>query len=274
MSETLRVLVFGAHPDDSEIRFGGTAALYSREGHQVRFVSVTNGNTGHHEIGGVELAKRRAEEAQNSASVIGIEYIVMDIQSNELEPSLPYRKRIIEMIREFRPDLIATHRPWDYHPDHRYTSQLVQDASYAVTVPGVCPLTPPLRESPVIVYTYDDFQAPNPFRPDVVVAIDEVIEEKLDMMHCHKSQFYEWLPYSGWCEGGVPESDEERRKWLPERYLPREVKIADKCREKLLDLYGEEAGGKIRFVEAFQACEYGSPLTEDNTRRLFPFLPD
>jgi LmbE family N-acetylglucosaminyl deacetylase len=119
MSTPLKILVFGAHPDDCEIKFGGTAALYARAGHHVRFVSVTNGNTGHHEIGGVELAKIRAQEAANSAATVDIEYVIMDIQSNELEPSLPYRKRIIEMIREFEPDMVATHRPCDYHPDHR-----------------------------------------------------------------------------------------------------------------------------------------------------------
>lgn len=271
MSEQLRVMVFGAHPDDCEIRFAGTAALYRQSGHYVRFVSITNGNTGHHEIGGVELARRRAAEAEESSKVLGIDYQVLDIQSNELEPCLPYRKRIIELIREVKPDLIATHRPWDYHPDHRYTSQLVQDASYAVTVPGVCPLAPHLRESPVIVYLYDKFRTPNPFRPDIVLDIDDVVEKKLDMMHCHASQFYEWLPYNAGYEDEVPESDEDRRGWLGTRHKPRDVEVAGSCRTKLVELYGEARGARVTHAEAFEACEYGSPLNEDNCHRLFPF---
>jgi LmbE family N-acetylglucosaminyl deacetylase len=262
----------GAHPDDCEIRFAGTAALFRQAGHYVRFVSVTNGNTGHHEIGGVELARRRAAEAQQSSKVLGIDYQILDIQSNELEPCLPYRKRIIQLIREVRPDVIATHRPWDYHPDHRYTSQLVQDASYAVTVPGVCPLTPHLRKTPVIVYLYDSFQTPNPFRADVALCTDEVIEKKLDMMHCHASQFYEWLPYNAGCEDEVPESDPERRQWLGKKYKPQDAEVADKCRGRLVKLYGQKRGKKARYAEAFQGCEYGASLTRENLGRLFPFF--
>ncbi|MDP6357799.1 MAG: PIG-L deacetylase family protein [Planctomycetota bacterium] len=272
MSTPLKILVFGAHPDDCEIKFGGTAALYARAGHHVRFVSVTNGNTGHHEIGGVELAKIRAQEAANSAATIGIEYVIMDIQSNELEPSLPYRKRIIEMIREFEPDMVATHRPCDYHPDHRYTSQLIQDASYAVTVPGVCPLTPHLRKSPVIVYLSDHFQVPLPFQARVVVDIDSVIENKVDMMHCHKSQFYEWLPYNKGNEDEVPDDEDERRAWLGETWKPSFAELADLYREELHQQFGEERGAAVQFAEAFEPCEYGAPMTAEEKARLFPFV--
>src|SRR6185437_10422610 len=129
----LRVLVFGAHPDDPDATAGGVAALYGQAGHEVMFVSLTNGDAGHHEIGGVELAKRRYAEAQAVARTLGLTaYQVLDNHDGELEPSLTNRRQVIRIIREFTPDLILTPRPNDYHPDHRYTSVLVQDAAYMV----------------------------------------------------------------------------------------------------------------------------------------------
>jgi LmbE family N-acetylglucosaminyl deacetylase len=220
------------------------------------------------------LAKRRADEARRSAAVIGIEYLVMDIQSNELTPIVPYRKTIIRLIREYQPHLIATHRPNDYHPDHRYTSQLVQDAAYSVTVPGVCSLTPHLPKDPVIVYVSDTFQRPYAFQGDVVVAIDAVIEKKMDMLNCHDSQVYEWLPYNGGYLAEVPKTPTQRRKWLGTRYKPRDVEVANRFRARLIELYGEKKGNAVRYAEAFEGCEYGGRLTDENRGRLFPFLPN
>lgn len=271
MSEALRILVIGAHPDDSEFKFGGCAALYRRKGHRVRFLSATNGSTGHQRMGGVELARRRAEEARRSADLLGIESQILDIQSGELEASIPYRKLFIQIIRGFEPHLIATHRPNDYHPDHRYTSQLVQDAAYSVTVPGVCPLTPNLRKTPVIVYLHDAFRTPCPFRADVVVGIDAVIDKKMDMLHCHTSQMYEWMPYNGEYEAEVPASPEARRQWLARRYQPRDAQTADDFRPALLRLYGQDQGRGIRHAEAFEVCEYGLPLTPEKLSLIFPF---
>ncbi|MBI2191215.1 MAG: PIG-L family deacetylase [Planctomycetes bacterium] len=272
MARTLKILVVGAHPDDADFQFGGSAALYRRQGHQVRFLSVTNGSTGHFCMGGVELARRRAEEARRSGEVLGLEYLVLDIQSGELEPSLPYRKMLIQHIREYRPDLIATHRPCDYHPDHRYTSQLVQDAAYSVTVPGVCPLTPHLSETPVIVYLHDSFRVPSPFRADVVLDIDEVVEKKMDMLHCHTSQMYEWMPYNGGYLAEVPDGPDARREWLGHRYRARDQQVAEEFRSVLLRLYGEARGTRVRQAEAFEVCEYGAPLTADQLPILFPFF--
>ena len=194
-NHALKIIVFGAHPDDCDIKAGGIAIKYANLGHEVKFVSVTNGDAGHHEIGGVELARRRRAEAQAAGAVAGIEYHVLDNHDGELEPTLENRKKIIRQIRNYTPDLILTHRPNDYHPDHRYTSILVQDSAYMVTVPNICTDTPALSYNPVIAYLSDNFQKPQPFSPDVVIAIDEVIEKKIDMLHCHTSQMYEWLPF-------------------------------------------------------------------------------
>lgn len=265
------ILIFGAHPDDPDYSAGGTAALYARQGHNVKMVSLTNGDAGHHEMGGAPLAWRRRIEAANAGKALGVEYITLDIHDGALLPTLENRNLVIGIIREFQPDLIMIHRPNDYHPDHRYASQLVQDASYMVTVPNVVSHVPHLRTMPVIVHTWDHFQKPYPFQADVVVAIDDVVEAKVDALHCHTSQMYEWLPYNGRYLEQVPADEEERRTWLRQRIEPRLRRVADLYRPKLLELYGATHGQQVQYAEAFEACEYGSPLTQENLPTLFPF---
>ncbi len=268
----LNILAIGAHPDDCEIKAGGTAVKYSRLGHRVRFLSLTNGDTGHHEIGGIELARRRYAETQACAAVAGIEYHVWDIHCGELMPSLEYRRTLIRQIREFAPDLIMTHRPNDYHPDHRYASQLVQDACYLVTVPNQLALTDHMQLNPVAVYFSDAFKKPWPFTPDVAVAIDDAVEAKLDMLDCHVSQMYEWLPYNQGVLDEVPQDRAERREWLRGRRFIESASDKSPYAELLVRHYGEERAREIRHAEAFEACEYGAPLTPELIPRLFPFF--
>ncbi len=269
----LKILVIGAHPDDADIRCGGLALKYIAQGNEVKFLSTTNGDTGHHEIGGIELARRRYGEAQAAARVAGLaEYEVLDLHNGELEPSVTNRKMIIRIIREYDPDLIVTHRPNDYHPDHRYTSQLVQDASYIVTVPNMVALTDILPRTPKICYMHDWFRKPIPFQPDVVVGIDEVIEKKVEMMHCHESQFYEWLPFNQGIADQVPVDPEQRKEWLVSWRLPYFEKVANEYRQVLIELYGEQKGRAVRYAEAFEGCEYGAGFVKDDIPELFPFF--
>lgn len=270
----LNILVFGAHPDDPDFSAGGVAALYVQKGHRVKFVSLTNGDAGHHEIGGVELARRRYAETQAVARVQGlVEYQVLDNHDGELEPTLENRRKVIRIIREFRPDLILTPRPNDYHPDHRYTSMLVQDAAYMVTVPNIVALTDHLALNPVIAYVSDRFKKPYPFSPDVAVDIGSVIERKLDALHCHTSQVYEWLPFNAGHVGEVPAEESARRQWLAGKYLPRFAHPAQLYRSVLARWYGSARAEAIRYAEAFEICEYGSQPDEAELRRLFPFFP-
>lgn len=267
----MRIIAFGAHPDDCDVKVGGAAALWVQQGHVVKFVSVTNGDAGHHEIGGVELARRRKAEAEAAGQVIGVTYQVLDIHDGELEPTLANRRRVIELIRDFQPDLVLSPRPNDYHPDHRYTAVLVQDAAYMVTVPNIAAHTPHLRDNPCICYFSDNFQRPYPFTPDVVVAIDDVMALKLDMLHCHASQMYEWLPYNGRREQEVPATDQERRHWLEARRASAGQDIADRFRRQLVERYGPERGAAVRYAEAFEACEYGARLPAERLNALFPY---
>lgn len=268
MSEPLRILCIGAHPDDCECKASGSATMWAQAGHTVRFVSATNGETGHYNQGGVVLTQRRIAEAKAAAATLGVESQILPIPNGQLEPVLAYRRVFIRLIREFAPDLILTHRPNDYHPDHRYTSQLVQDSSYLVTVPNNCPETPALMTSPVIAYFSDEFQRPYAFCPSVVVNIDPAIERKVDALHCHVSQFYEWIPYNQGKLDQVPADPKPRRAWLFGERTPDDERVAQKYRPQLVARYGQK-GQAVRFAEAFEGCEYGKPLDERQILRLF-----
>ncbi|MHC4716540.1 MAG: PIG-L deacetylase family protein [Planctomycetota bacterium] len=267
--DKLRILAIGAHPDDCEVKMGGTAALWAAAGHTVRFVSATNGQTGHHVQAGAQLAQRRIAEAAASARVLGVESQVLPIPNGQIEPTLAYRRMFIKLIREFGPDLVITHRPNDYHPDHRYTSQLVQDSAYLVMVPNNTPETPPLRYNPVMAYLSDSFAKPAPFTPDVVIDIDAAIDRKFDALHCHTSQMYEWIPWTRHALDEVPEDDAGRRAWLMTRRGPRDREVADRFRDQLIARYGPQKGGAVTCAEAFEGCEYGTPLDEAQVERLF-----
>lgn len=271
MAENLRIMAIGAHPDDCDVKVGGLALLYTRAGHIVEFLSVTNGDTGHHKIGGGPLAKRRYAEAQAAAQIARIQYHVLDIHNGSLEPTLKNRLEIVRLIREFSPSLVITHRPNDYHPDHRYTSQIVQDSAYTVTIPNVLALTPHLEYNPVFAYMSDTFTKPCPFRPDIVVSIDEALDDKIRMLDCHASQFYEWLPYNHQKEP-VPTDPQARIEWLAQWRAPAFAEVADNYRDLLKKLYGEKKGAAVKYAEAFEICEYGAPLTDENRHTLFPFF--
>jgi LmbE family N-acetylglucosaminyl deacetylase len=273
MSKSPRVLVIGAHPDDADIKTGGTSAQWVEAGGEVLFVSVADGGAGHQTLRRPELVERRRREAEASGAVIGVRYLVMDIHDGEVMPTLEAREKIIRLIREFRPDLVVTHRPTDYHPDHRYTAQLVQDAAYLITVPALCPDVRHLDRNPVIAYFSDAFKKPYPFEPHVVIDIGAKVPKVVDMLDRHVSQFYEWLPYNSGILDQVPADAAGRRAWLDGRYRARIRPLAERYRQQLCRTYGDERGMDIEYVEAFEVSELGAPLDPAGRARLFPFLP-
>ncbi len=271
MSNKLRILIIGAHPDDCEFTAAGTAALWAQRGDSVCFVSVSNGDAGHHEIGGGRLAQRRSQESLAAAAVIGIDYVILDNHDGTILPTLEMRHQLIDLIRSYKPDLILSPRPNDYHPDHRYTAQLIQDAAYMVTVPNVRAGVANLMTNPVIAYVSDTFKKPVPFVPDVVVNIDSTIDKKIAMLDCHVSQVYEWLPWNGGYLHEVPHDATARRAWLRARLDARMRRDAESYRELLVAAYGA-AGHSISYAEGFEGCEYGAPLDAAAIARLFPFV--
>lgn len=271
----LRIIVFGAHPDDAEYKAGGTAAKWAKLGHQVKLVSVTNGDIGHWQSAGGPLAQRRTAEVKAAAKILGVTSQVLDIHDGELLPTLEHRKLITKLIREWQADIVISHRPWDYHPDHRYVGVLVQDAAFMVTVPYFCPDIAPLKKNPVFLYSSDGFRKPYPFDPDVAVSVDDIFETKLAAIHELPSQAYEGGANGSeeLVRGVPPESDPAARKaWLKERWSSRQSAEANKSRELLVRLYGEERGKAVKHAETFELCEYGSRPSGDELRRLFPFF--
>jgi LmbE family N-acetylglucosaminyl deacetylase len=266
----LRIIAIGAHPDDCDGRAGGTAAKWAALGHKVKFVSVTNGDAGHQSEGGGALARRRRAEAQEAGRRLGIaEYETLDNHDGELMPSLHVREQIIRRIRQWNADLVLAPRPNDYHPDHRYTGILVQDAAYMVVVPNVCPDTPPLKKNPVFAYFQDGFERPNPFRPDVAVSIDDVVEKKVLALDAHASQMYEWLPWVSGDLASVPKEPAARLDWL--RRTRGGHRISEPIRKALEAWYGDRAAS-ILHAEAFEICEYGRRPSREDLKRLFPFF--
>lgn len=273
----LRIVVFGAHPDDAEFKAGGTAAKWAKLGHHVKLCSVTNGDIGHWQMAGGPLAQRRTAESAAVAKKLGVTSQVLDIHDGELEPTLENRRLITKVIREWKADIVIAHRPWDYHPDHRYVGVLVQDAAFMVTVPFFCPDTPPLKKNPVFMYSSDGFQKPYPFRPDMVVSIDDVFDAKVDAIHELESQVYEGGASGSeeFVRGVPPASDVAGRKaWLKQRWQGRQSSEADKYRSELVQLYGEEKGKAVKFAEAFELCEYGRRPSPAELKQLFPFFSD
>jgi LmbE family N-acetylglucosaminyl deacetylase len=265
----LRVIAFGAHPDDCDIRAAGTAALWAKTGYAVKFVAVTNGDAGHQSEGGGALAKRRRSEATEAGRRLGITYDVLDNHDGELLPTLEVRHQIIRKIREWNADLVLAPRPNDYHPDHRYTGVLVQDAAYMVVVPNVAPDTPPLKKNPVFMYFEDHFQKPAPFRPDVAVAIDSTWQMKVDALDAHESQVYEWLPWVDGILAQIPKDKGERKQWLSKR---RSRMPGSEVKAALAKWYGQQRAEKVQHYEAFEVCEYGARPDEARLRQLFPML--
>lgn len=266
----LRIIIFGAHPDDAEYRGAGVAMKWAKAGHHVKLVSTTNGDIGHWQSAGGPLALRRKKEVLEVGRRLGVSTEVLDIHDGEIMPTLENRRTITRLIREWNADVVITNRPNDYHPDHRYTSILVQDSAFMVTVPFFCPDVPPLKNNPVFLYTSDHFRRPNDFRADIAVDIDEVIEPTLDALLVMESQIHE-----GGANGdaslfpddaGVKQRrrDEVRRS-LQRRYAGQ----ANQYREALVKFYGEK-GRKVRHAQAFEVCEYGRRPTADDLKKLFP----
>lgn len=264
-----RLLILGAHPDDADFHAGGLAAKYRARGAAVRMVSLTDGSMGHQTEYGPALAIRRKNEAAAAGRVIGAEYVTWEFPDGALLPSLELRSRIIAEIRRFQPDLVLTHRPNDYHPDHRAAGQAVQDASYLVTVPGIVPEAPIVPRDPVVAYMVDRFTKPCPFSADVVLDVTDQVDTIVDMLACHTSQMFEWLPFNRG-EDHVPVEAAARRVWLRDWYASIFRPVADRFRAELISKYGPERGSRIEFAEAFEISEYAGAMDEAKRAWLFP----
>lgn len=268
----LRIIAFGAHPDDAELKAGGVAALWAAEGHKVKFVAMTNGDVGHFATAGGPLARRRMAEVAECARILGIENEVLDIHDGELVPSLENRKAVSRLIREWQADIVMGHRPYDYHPDHRYTGVLLDDSAVVVVAPFFVPDTPPTTRNPVFMYYSDGFQDPKPFNPTVVVGIDDAADKKWRCVSAMPSQFGDKDSWQARTLPNVPEGNREREAYLLDIVKKRNSAVADQYRDRLVALYGKERGQAVKYAEAFQLSQYGRQAAVEELKRMFPTL--
>jgi len=258
-----RVLVLGAHPDDAEFSAGGLLASHCEAGSTLKLVSVTNGQSGHQSVPSPELVLRRRAEATKAGQVIEADYVTWDFPDGSLQPTLELRLALIREIRSFRPDLVLTHRPFDYHPDHRAVGQAVQDASYMVLVPKILPDLEPPRIEPIVAYMIDLFTRPCPFRGDVILDVSKHWESAMSMMDSHESQFYEWMPWIDGILESVPQDRDARRVWLENWYL-------EKTQARIARFWQSSWGPKPKLLEAYEISEYAGKPSAATLEKLFP----
>lgn len=268
--DPVRLLYLVAHPDDAEYHGGGLAAMHARRGNVVKFVTLTNGDAGHHLHSGPELATRRRAEAERAAAVIGATAETWQHHDGCLEPTLELRWQVVHEIRTFKPDLVLTHRTNDYHPDHRAVGNVVRDACYMVTVPALASEVPALARDPVVAFLPDRFTKPAPLAGDVVVDVGPFVDNIVDMLACHRSQFFEWLPFNLGISAEVPTDEAGQREWLRRGYLGRLRPQADRYRRELIARYGDARGQQIEYAEVFEISEYARPLDASVRERFFP----
>jgi N-acetylglucosamine malate deacetylase 1 len=261
-----RLLVLGAHPDDAEIHAGGLIARHAALGGTIRMVSLTDGRSGHHEIPPDDLVTIRREEARASGQIIGADAVTWDFPDGGLQADLALRAAVIREIRSFQPDLVLTHRLWDYHPDHRAVAQAVQDACYLVTVPHIAADVPALRRDPVVAYMVDLFTRPQPFEPHVLLDVTAELDTIVRMMACHASQVFQWLPYHDGLLDSLPDNESARLEWLKAWYLM----IGEGRKQRFSSQMVGRGAGVANAIEAYEISEYARPLVREERDKLFP----
>jgi LmbE family N-acetylglucosaminyl deacetylase len=219
-----------------------------------------------------ELAARRKREMQEAGRILGVVYENLDNPDGELMPTIENRKTVIKLICDWKADIVISCRPYDYHPDHRNTAIIVQDAAYMISVPLMNPDGKPLTKAPLFLYVSDRFQKPIPFSPDIVVDITSVAGKKAEAICAHESQVFEWLPWNGGWDKNLPADKAERHKYVGERYTERN-RLSNRLIDAALKWYSFEQLKNIRYVETFEICEYGSIPDKDKIKQLFPMLP-
>lgn len=183
----MRVLAIGAHPDDIEITCSGTLAKCIKRGDTVIVCHVSSGSLGHVVIQPDELRLIRANEAKKAGSLAGVEEVLCaGFDDLEIFDTKEARDKIVDIIKYANPDLIITHDPNDYMPDHTTVAKLVFDASFTATLPNYkSKYKQPAKMVPIY---YMDTLAGINFNPTDYVDITEEIDLKLQMLNCHESQ--------------------------------------------------------------------------------------
>ena len=214
-----RIICVHAHPDDAEILAGGTLALLSELGHSVTIVSMTPGDCGSAEHSATEISVIRRQEASDSATLIEAEYRCAEFRDMAIFNTDEARRRVTELLRQARPDLVMTASPVDYHCDHEATSVLVRDACFAASAPNYATHSgtgAAALDAIPHLYFVDAVTGADrlgiTMEPDFVVDVKTAMETKKSMLASHASQ-RDWLRR----QHGIDEYIETMEKWTRER---------------------------------------------------------
>lgn len=192
----MNVLGLGAHPDDLELMAGGTLRRCVLRGDTVTMACLTNGNMGHVEIGPAELSDIRKEEARRASELIGAQFEWLDFSDEWLmHEDQDARQAVVDVLRKHQPDIIITHAPDDYHPDHRASYHLVFAASFLATVPHISSPYGPVKRVPEM-YLMDTLGGLGS-SPVHYVDVTDVYPLKREALEQHQSQITWMKAHSG-----------------------------------------------------------------------------
>lgn len=193
------ILSIHAHPDDAEMLCAGTLAHLAQRGHRVTIVTMTPGDKGSKLQGPDEIAARRREEGRRAAVRIGATYLCAEFRDLAIFNDDPSRRRIVELLRQLRPDIVLTSSPADYLCDHEATSLLVRDGLFAAPAPnyhtGADSPAEPLEHIPHLYYmdaVGGQDRDGTPIYPHFIVDVSATFAIKRDMLADHESQ-RQWL---------------------------------------------------------------------------------
>jgi len=268
MSEKLNVIVIAAHPDEPEEYTGGTAALFAELGHRVKFLTMTNGDIGHYDYKGKELAERRRGEALRAAERLGVEaYTIWDISDGWLVPSPEHRDEVIREIRSWEADVVITfHGHGGGHFDNRNAGRIVREAAEYVASGAAS-----FGKQPLFLLM-PDFTTRAIYKPDIAVDITGVLEKKLLGCDAHASQFYELAAWQKNIIHLVPDGWEKRRAFIL-TYWSAFFDVSEEMRPALAKWYGEDKAVDIAYAEPFEIAPYNDRIPSDEElRALLPML--
>lgn len=187
----MRYLAIGAHPDDLELHCFGTLAKLKSQGHYIAVCHVANGCYGSVTIPPEELKKIRFGEAEAAAAVIGADHFCADVDDMSVNShDQDAIRRLADIIRIARPDVMFISAPNDYHPDHTEAGLMALHASFSATLPNYITDHPYLEKVPYVYYMNNTSSLE--FEPSEWVDISDYMDLKIEALKCHKSQ-YEWL---------------------------------------------------------------------------------
>jgi LmbE family N-acetylglucosaminyl deacetylase len=263
----INVIVIFAHPDEGEIYAGGISAIYSKMGHNVKFLSLTNGDAGHWSMNPDSLAKRRYKEAMEAKRILGLaDYEILGNHDGKLKNSVEIQKIVADRIEKWKSDIVILYYPIvtvpGGHNDNMQAGLIARDAASLLK----------MGKMPVFLYMRDYFTTGFSHIPDIAFNIEDVWDTKLLAMKAHESQVVEANPHADGILDEVLKSEVKRQEYLfynsyPFSRITPDIKLA------LTKWYGADKAGCIKWVEAFEFTETGRQINNQVIAELFPMLP-